>query len=317
MITPKTSVKTKSAFVGTENSTWRRIVKYKNIYILLIPATLYYILFSYAPMFGNVIAFQKFSVTKGVWNSPFVGLENFRLFVSNYKFWQLIRNTLTINALGLLFVFPAPIILALLLNEVKALRFKKAVQSITYMPYFISTVVVSSLILTFAAKNGFVNEIRHILGFERISFMTYPQYFYPIYTISGIWQEAGWGSIIYIAVLSSIDSQLYEAAVIDGAGRWRQLLHITLPGILPTAMILLIMRVGQMLNVEFEKILLIYNPSIYETADVISTFVYRRGIAGGDYSYSAAVGFFNSTINLNLLVLANFFIKKTSGNGLW
>ncbi|MCK9478598.1 MAG: ABC transporter permease subunit [Firmicutes bacterium] len=296
---------------------WREVKKFKHIYIILAPTLLFYIVFRYAPMFGNVIAFQRFSITKGILGSKFVGLQNFKDFLTNYKFWELLRNTLNINFLGLVFAFPAPIILALLLNEVKRLRFKKTVQTITYVPHFISTVVVSSMILTFVASDGMINAIRQMFGGEKISFMTNSQYFYPIYIISDIWQHIGWGSIIYIAALSSVDQELYQAATIDGAGRWKQLLHVTLPGISQTIIILLIMRIGQMLSVGFEKIMLLYNPAIYETADVISTYVYRRGLLEGDYSFSAAVGMFNSIINFILLIAANFFSKKISDSGIW
>ncbi len=291
--------------------------KYRQIYLILLPTILYYIVYRYIPMFGNIIAFQHYSITKGFLASPFIGLQNFRDFLGNYKFWELLRNTLSINVYDLIFGFPAPIILALLLNEVKCLRFKKTVQTITYMPHFISTVVISSMILTFVSGDGLINSIRGLFGGEAVSFMTNPNYFYPIYILSGIWQGIGWGSIIYIAALSSVDQELYEAAVIDGAGRWKQMLNVTLPGIAPTIIIMLIMKIGTMLSVGYEKIILLYNPSIYEKADVISTYVYRRGLLEGDYSYSAAVGMFNSIINLLLLLTANTVSKKVSGNGLW
>lgn len=293
------------------------LLKYKHIYLILLPTLLFYAIFCYAPMFGTVIAFQKFSITKGILGSRFVGLANFKDFLTNYKFWQLLRNTLSINVLGLIFGFPAPIIFALLLNEIRSSWFKRITQTITYMPHFISVVVVASMVLTFVASDGFINSVRGLFGAQPIAFMTQPQYFYAIYIISDIWQGLGWGSIIYIAALASVDVQLYEAATIDGAGRWKQMIHITLPGIAPTIMILLIMRIGQMLNVGYEKIMLLYNSSIYETADVISTYVYRRGLLDGDYSYSAAVGLFNSVINFILLVSANFVSKKTTDNSLW
>ena len=296
---------------------WNRIMRYKHIYIILFPTLLFYLIFCYAPMFGAVIAFQKFSITKGFLDSPFVGLENFRNFLNNYKFWQLMRNTLSINVLGLIFAFPAPIIFALLMNELRCQWFKKTVQTITYMPHFISVVVVSSMVLSFVASDGFINTIRGVFGGEAIQFMTQPKYFWGIYVISDIWQGLGWGSIIYMAALASVDVQLYEAATIDGAGRWKQLLHVTLPGIASTITILLIMRIGQMLTIGYEKIMLLYNPTIYETADVISTYVYRRGLLERDYSYSTAVGLFNSTINFILLLTANYVSKRVSGNGLW
>lgn len=300
-----------------QNGLWHKIYQSRHLYIIMLPTLLFYLIFCYAPMFGIVIAFQKFSITKGILNSNFVGLDNFLKFMTDTNFWRLLRNTLSINLLGLLFAFPAPIVFALMLNEVKSNRFKKTVQTITYMPHFISVVVVSSLILTFVSSNGAINSILSFLGYEKISFMTNPNYFYPIYIISDIWQGLGWNSIIYIAALASVDQELYEAAKIDGAGKWKQLLHITLPGIAPTIVTLLIMRVGQMLNVGFEKIMLLYNPTIYSTADVISTYVYRRGLLNGEYSYSAAVGLFNSIVNFILLMSANFISRKTSGTALW
>ncbi len=293
------------------------IKKNRDVYIILLPAVLYYIIFKYIPMFGNILAFQDFSITRGIFASPWVGLANFKDFLSNYKFWQLLRNTLTINIFYLLFSFPMPIILALLLNEVKRSKFKRFVQTATYMPHFISTVVVVSMVLTFLSSEGMINAARTKLGLEALSFMTTPGYFYPIYTVSGIWQELGWGSIIYISALSSVDPQLYEAAMIDGAGRFKQMLHVTLPCILPTIVILLIMNIGNMLTVGYEKIILLYNPSIYETADVISSYVYRRGLLEGDYSYSAAVGIFNSLINCMLLFVSNWISNKISDYGLF
>lgn len=293
------------------------ILNYKEIYILLLPTLLFYLIFCYVPMFGTVIAFQHYSIPKGIFGSPFVGLENFKDFITNYKFWQLLRNTLTINVWGLVITFPAPIILALLLNEVKCLKYKKAVQTITYLPHFISVVVISSLVLDFVSSEGLINAVRNFIGLSSISFMTKPKYFVPIYIISDVWQRIGWDSIIYIAALSSIDMQLYEAASIDGAGRWRQLWNVTLPSIMGTIMILLIMRIGQLLTIGYEKIMLLYNPSVYETADVISTYVYRQGLLQADYSYSTAVGLFNSIFNFILLMSANFLSKKFTGSGLW
>lgn len=300
-----------------KKSLWNRIAEHKHIYIILLPTLLYYLIFKYIPIFGNVIAFQKYSITRGVFGSRFIGLKNFIDFLTNYKFWELLRNTFSINFYDLLFGFPAPILLALLLNEVRVLWFKKSVQTITYMPHFISTVIVSSLILTFVSSDGLINAIRGLFGGEPISFMTEPKYFYTIFVTAGIWQNIGWNSIIYIATMSSVDMELYEAATIDGAGRFKQALHITLPGISETIVILLIMRVGKMLSLGYEQIILLYNPSIYETADVISTYVYRRGLLEGDYSYSAAVGIFNSVINFALLMFSNAVSKKLKGSGLW
>lgn len=300
-----------------KETSFRRIMKHKHIYVLLLPTMLFYILFRYAPMFGNIIAFQDYSVTKGILGSNFVGLKHFADFLNNYKFWQLVKNTLAINVYGLVFGFPAPIILALLLNEVKCTPFKKTVQTITYMPHFISTVVAASMILTFVSADGFINGIIKLFGGEAVSFMSEAKYFYRIFITSEIWQNIGWSSIIYIAALSSVDQEQYEAAAIDGAGRWQRMIHITLPGIMSTIITMLILRIGQLLTVGYEKIILLYNPAIYETADVISTYVYRRGILEGGYSYSAAVGIFNSVFNFIFLLTSNFVAKKVSGSGLF
>ena len=268
-------------------------------------------------MFGNIMAFQDYKITRGIFESNFVGFKHFNSFLNDVYFWRLIKNTIRINVYGLVFGFPAPIIFALLLNEVRNISFKKTVQTITYMPHFISTVIICGMITSFVAREGVINSVIVSLGGSPLEFMTDPKYFVGIYTISGIWQNMGWSSIIYISALSSIDQELYEAASIDGASRWKQTIHITIPGILPTVSILLIMQIGQMLSVGFEKVMLLYNPSIYETADIISTYVYRQGILGANYSYSAAVGLFNSVVNFILLVSVNAFSRKISGNGLF
>lgn len=294
-----------------------RMAKHKNIYIMLIPAVLYFAIFCYGPMFGISIAFQDYSITKGFLKSPFVGFENFIRFFTEYDSWRLIRNTLTISLYKLVFDFPMPIILALLLNEIRRLRFKKIVQTITYMPHFISLVISMGLVLTFTASDGLFNGIRGLFGLDPIQFMYDSKYFYPVYIISGIWQGIGWGSIIYMSALAGIDQELYEAATVDGAGRWKQMLHITIPGILPTVMILLIMQIGTLMSVGYEKIILLYNPTIYDKADVISTYVYRKGLINGDYSYATAVSLFNSGVNIILLVCANKLSNKVTGSGLW
>ncbi len=301
----------------TRNRLLTSIARQKNIYIMLIPVIAYYVLFAYVPMFGNIMAFQDYKITRGIFGSNFVGFKHFNSFLNDVYFWRLIKNTIRINVYGLVFGFPAPIIFALLLNEVRNISFKKTVQTITYMPHFISTVIICGMITSFVAREGVINSVIVSLGGSPLEFMTDPKYFVGIYTISGIWQNMGWSSIIYISALSSIDQELYEAASIDGASRWKQTIHITIPGILPTVSILLIMQIGQMLSVGFEKVMLLYNPSIYETADIISTYVYRQGILGANYSYSAAVGLFNSVVNFILLVSVNAFSRKISGNGLF
>lgn len=300
------------------NKTLARMSKHKVIYILLIPVIAYYILFCYIPIIGNiVISLQDYKITRGVFNSEFVGLKHIKLFLNDVYFWRLLKNTLVINFYNLILGFPAPIILALLLNEVRCKTFKKAVQTITYMPHFISVVIICGIVTNFLSTDGVINSIIKMFGGKPVEFMTTPSYFPIIYTISGIWQNIGWSSIIYLSALSAIDQELYEAAAIDGASRWKQTIHITLPSILPTISILLIMQIGQMLSVGYEKIILLYNPSIYETADTINTYVYRQGIVGANYSYSAAVGLFNSVFNFMLLLLANKVSKKATGNGLF
>ena len=293
------------------------LAKHKGIYYMLAPVVLYYLLFHYQPMYGAQIAFKNFSVGQGISGSPWVGFEHFINFFNSYYFWRLLRNTLLINVYDVLFGFPAPILLALLLNEIKNNAFKRTIQTITYLPHFISLVVVAGLIVDFCSRTGLVNDILEILGFEPVVFMLQPSWFRTIFVGSGIWQNLGWGSIIYLAAMAGIDPQLYEAATIDGAGRWKQVLNVTIPGITPTVIILLILRFGQMMNVSSEKILLLYNPNTYETADVISTFVYRQGLIGMDYSYSSAVGLFNSVINFILLVSVNRISRKLSETSLW
>ncbi|MDR1559944.1 MAG: ABC transporter permease subunit [Clostridiales bacterium] len=284
---------------------------------MIIPVLLYYILFHYGPMYGAMIAFKNFSPGKGIWGSPWIGLDNFARFINGVYFERLIKNTLTINIMNLLFGFPAPILLALLFNEMRAKHFKKVVQTASYLPHFVSIMVICGMIIDFTNSKGVINDLIALLGGTRSSLMLNASLFKPIYVITDIWQEVGWNSIIFIAAMSSIDTQIYEAAVIDGAGRFKQALHVTLPGIAPTIIILLILRIGQMMNVGFEKIILLYNPTTYTTADVISSFVYREGMLNFSFSFSAAVGLFNSLINFTLILMANFFSRKFTETSLW
>ena len=277
----------------------------------------YYILFHYMPMYGATIAFRDFSPMRGFFESPWVGMKHFRNFFQDVYFTRILRNTLSISALNLLFGFPAPILLALMINEVRSTLFKRTVQTICYLPHFISLMVICGMILDFTASDGVINDIIAFFGGKRATMLINPGRFRPVYIISEIWQTVGWGSIIYLAALSGIDSQLYEAARIDGAGRFRQTLHITLPGILPTVIVILIIRVGQVMNLGFEKIILLYTPATYETADVISSYVYRKGLQDFNYSFSAAVGLFNSLINLVLLSGTNYLSKRATDNSLW
>lgn len=295
----------------------RDLVRHKNLYLMMVPVILYYLVFCYYPMYGAQIAFRDYSPKLGSFDSPWVGFKHFKSFFDSVYFSRLIRNTLGINLLNLIFGFPAPIILALMLNEVRSGKFKKTVQTISYLPHFISTVVIGGLILQFTATDGFITKLMTLFGYPKQNLMFNPALFKPIYVISEIWQGIGWGSIIYIASISGISAELYEAAKIDGAGRWKQTLYVTIPGIMPTVITMLIMRIGSMMSLGFEKIFLIYNPSIYETADVISTFVYRKGLIDQSYSFSTAVGLFNSVINLILLAAANKVCKILTDHSLW
>ncbi len=287
------------------------------VYFMVLPLVLYYIVFSYLPMYGILIAFKDYSPFTGVWESEWVGLKYFRMFFESEYSWKIIRNTLVINLYTLVLGFPAPIIFSLLLNEIRSSRYKKAIQTVTYMPHFISIMVVSSMIISFCSEKSFINDIIVLFGGKRSSLLSKPELFPLIYAVSGIWQELGWESVIYLAALSSVDMELYEAAKIDGANKFRQVLNVTLPGILPTIVILLILRIGRMMNVGFEKIILIANPLVNETAEVISSFVYKRGLQDMDYSYTTAIGLFNSLISFLLLTLANGASRKLNDTSLW
>ncbi|NLN65807.1 MAG: sugar ABC transporter permease [Clostridiaceae bacterium] len=293
------------------------IKKHYPIYLMILPALVYFIIFHYFPMYGAQIAFRKYTIGDGIWTSEWVGLKNFTTFFKSYYFERLIRNTVLLNVYDILFGFPAPIIFALLIYELRNKVFKKTVQTITYIPHFISLIVICGMIIDFTSPQGMINKIIGFFGIGPIQFLAYPEYFRPIYVASNIWQETGWNSIIYLAALTNISPELYEAAKIDGAGRLRQAVSITLPGIAPTIIIMLILRMGRMMDVGYEKILLLYNPSIYETADVISTFVYRKGLLEANFSYSTAVEFFNSLINFVILVAVNKISRKVSETSLW
>jgi putative aldouronate transport system permease protein len=289
----------------------------KFIILMALPVLAYYLIFHYGPMYGILIAFKNYSPVKGIMGSTWVGLKHFKDFFNSYYAWRVIRNTLLLNFYQLIFGFPAPIILALLLNEIKNNVFKKTVQTVTYLPHFISMVVICGMIVDFTAKNGLINDIVTLFGGERVSYLLKPEWFRTVYIASGIWQGIGWGSIIYLAALSGIDQELYEASAIDGSNRWHQLIHITLPSIAPTIIILLILNIGRMMSEGAEKVILLYNPNTYETADLISSFVYRRGLVESNYSFSSAVGLFNSVVNLILLGSANYISKKVNETSLW
>ena len=291
--------------------------KNPGLYIMIIPVLAFFLIFAYLPMFGLVMAFQNYTPRGGFLHSEFVGFKQFADFFGSIYFGRLLRNTLMISVLNLIFGFPAPIIFALLLNEVNNKWFKKSIQTISYLPYFISLVIVCGLVADFTASDGAITDLIVKLGGERINYLGQPEYFRTIYILSDMWQGIGFGSIIYLAALAGIDQELYEAASLDGAGRWKQTLHVTLPGIVPTIITLLILRMGTMFAVGYEKIILLYSTNTYETADVISSYVYRKGLQEFNYSYSADVGLFNSVINTILLIVSNKLSAKFAGTSLF
>lgn len=293
------------------------IRKHKMIYLMALPVILFYLIFHYAPMYGAVIAFQNYNPADGILGSQWVGLANFQEFFQSRIFVRVLTNTLRISITSLIFGFPAPIILALLINELRSKPFARVTQTITYLPHFISLVVVCGMIKDFTTEKGIITQICSLFGMEPQNMLNNPSMFVPIYVVSDIWQGIGWGSIIYLAALAGIDQELYEAAKIDGAGKFRQLLNITLPGIAPTIVVMLILKMGGLINVGNEKIILLYNPLTYEVADVISSYVYRRGLEDFAWSFSTAVGLFNSAINAVLIFGTNFISRKINHTSIW
>lgn len=283
-----------------------------DLYLVVIPVLVFYILFHYRPIYGAVIAFENFVPKKGIWGSEWVGLKHFADFFQSPSFPLLLRNTVKISFLTILFGFPAPIILALLINEIRNRKFAGVIKTVSYFPHFISLVVVCAMVKSFVSDTGLIGELVNRFSGSSTSLLNDPKYFVTIYVASDIWQEVGWSSIIYLAALSGVDEQLYEAAEIDGAGLWSKLIHVTIPGIMPTVIIMLIMRLGNVLSVGYEKIILLYNPMTYSTADVIMTYVYRKGLQEFNYSISTAVGLFNSVINFAFLIIVNGISKKVS-----
>lgn len=294
---------------------WHR---YKYLYLFFaLPVVVYYIVFKYVPLYGLQIAFRDYKVTRGMWGSDWVGLTHFIKFFGNVYFQRLIQNTLSISLLDLFFGFPAPIIFALLLNEFNNRFFKKAVQTITYLPHFVSTVVICGLLVSFSASDGLFNIIIEFFGGTRSDLLMKSGAFRPIYIASNVWSSFGWGSILYFSALANVDQEQYEAAYMDGASRFQRMLHITLPGIMPTIVIQFILKIGGLMSVGSEKILLLYSPVTYDVADVVSTYVYRKGLIDFDFSYSAAVGIFNSLINITLLITANKLSRRVNDTSLW
>ncbi|MBP1996288.1 ABC transporter permease [Paenibacillus eucommiae] len=295
--------------------------KNKLYYALIFPGVLYFLIFHYTPMYGIIIAFKDiapFDGLQGIFSAEWVGLKHIRNFIGSYYFWDIIGNTLIISFYRLIFGFPAPIVLALLMNEVGSIMFKRTVQTISYLPHFLSMVVVAGLATTLLTTDGgFVNNLLQKLGFQPIMFLSSTDYFRSVLVVTGIWKEIGWGTIIYLAAITGVDSQLYEAARVDGANRMRQIWHITLPGIRHIVVILFILSIGGIMNAGFEQVFLLYSPPVYEVADIIDTYVYRKGLVEMQYSFAAAIELFKSVIAVVLILSANYMAKKLDQEGIW
>lgn len=308
----------KKATYNRKTRKTRKLLQQWDLYLLLLPGLLYFVVYKYLPMWGVLLSFKEYTPFKGFWASDWVGMKHFVTLLNYPKFWQVFTNTLIISIYNLLFYFPAPIVVALMLNEVRLNSFKRIIQSVIYLPHFISMVVVVSLTYTiFATQDGLINQIARDMGFESINFLSNPKTFRGVLVIQNIWKELGWGTIIFLAALTSVDVQLYEAATVDGANRWRQLWHITLPAIKNTVLIMLILRLGHVLDVGFEQVFLMYNPLVYDVSDVFETYIYREAILGGKFSFGIAVGLFKSVIGLALVLGANKLANKYGDSGIW
>lgn len=294
------------------------IIKHKYMYIMLIPAVIYYIVFHYIPMYGATIAFKDFNAMQGILGSEWVGLQHFKQLFAMDKFYQVLWNTLSISVERLIFGFPVPLIVALLLHEVQNKYFKKTIQTAIYLPHFISWVVLGGILVNLlSVDNGLVNGIIQLFGGEPIGFLTDQRYFVGTLIISMIWKTFGWNTIIYMAALSSVDKEMYEAARVDGANRWKQLIYITLPSIMSTIVIILIMRIGSIMQAGFEQIFVLYNPGVYQVADIIDTYVYRTGLAEGNFEIASAIGLFKSVINFILIIIANKIARMAGEEGVY
>lgn len=296
---------------------WKDLKKNKYVYLMVLPILAYYLVFKYAPMGGIVMAFQKYKPALGIAGSKWVGLDNITSFLTGPYAWRTIRNTLLISVYDIIFGFPCPILLALMFNELRCKPYKKLTQTVSYMPHFISTMVICGLLHNFSKSSGLFNVIGSFFGAERTNLLSEPSAFRTIYVGSGIWQTMGWNSILYLATLSNVDPSLHEAAAIDGAGRLRRIWHVTLPVLVPVITVQLIMKFGKVMSQGYEKIILLYNPLTYETSDIVSSYVYRRGIEEMNFSVGAAVDLFNSLINIVILVSANSISRKVTNESLW
>ncbi len=302
----------------SSNKTWVKMKQNYELYLFILPTVILYLIFKYYPMYGLQIAFKDFRASVGIWESEWVGFEHFIRFFESYNFWPIMQNTLSLSMLSLLFGFPMPIIVALMLNQMLAKRYKKFVQTVIYAPHFISTVVLVGMLHVFLSPNsGIVNHIVAFFGGEPILFMADEDWFRPLYVLSGIWQETGFATIIYLAALAGVNPELHEAAIMDGASKMQRILNVDIPGILPTIIILLVLALGNMMSVGFEKAFLMQSDLNYATSNIIPTYVYEQGIQKAQYSFSAAVGLFNSAINVILLVSVNRIAKKLTETSLW
>ncbi|MFC0026802.1 ABC transporter permease [Neobacillus cucumis] len=295
----------------------KRIVENYELYLFLLPAIIYFIVFQYVPMYGVLIAFKDFTPSLGILGSPWVGFENFERFFHSYQFWDLIKNSLGLSIFQLIIGFPMPIIIALLLNQMIHEKYKRFVQTVIYAPHFISIVVLAGMMFVFFSDKGLINSVVTLFGGKAIMFMSEPSWFKPLYIGSGVWQETGWACIVYLAALAGVSPEIHEAATMDGANKWQRILHVDIPAIMPTAIILLILSVGNLMNIGFEKAYLMQTPLNQPAAEIIPTYVYKVGLQQAEYSFGAAVGLFNSVINLILLFIVNKTAKKLSGSGLW
>lgn len=304
--------------VCQQESFGRHLKKYWQLYVMMLIPVLYYVIFRYIPMIGNIIAFRRYRAGSSIFGDEWSGLKYFNQFIKDTNFWRAFRNTLALNIKYLVVSFPITIIFAILLNEIKNVHYKKLVQTISYLPHFISMVIVAGMIRELLSTSGPINHLIVSLGGEAVQFISLPEWFTTIFVVSGVWQGLGWGTILYLAAMSGINPELYEAASLDGANRFQQIWHVTIPGILPTIMTLLILNIGSLCgSAAFEKVFLLYQPTTYETADIIATYVYRMGLGSGNYSYATAVGLFQGLINIVLLTAANVFSKKATGSGLY
>ena len=308
---------------GTERrqasgETIRYIRKNYDLYLLLLPAMLYYFIFCYIPMGGVMIAFKDYNIFEGIFNSPWAGLKYFHEMVALPQFKNIVRNTLVLNLLSIAVQFPAPIILALLLNEIRQKRFKRVAQSLLYLPHFMSWIILAGIISNLLSPQyGIINHLISFFGGEPIFFMTEPKWWIFVYVISGVWQSVGWGTIVYIAALTGLDPALYEAATIDGANKWKQTIYITIPSLAPTIIIMFILKMGTVVTIGFEQPMALYNPIVSDYAEVISTYTYSEGVEGGKYSVTTAIGLLQSVINMGMVLLTNWMSKKMGGNGLY